>query len=95
MVIKNETKDGKIAARIINFAGKINKNIRVTISERSPESIRMTGTIPSKSGWMLITDIPQNQANRNDYVQFLKDTKYKEIHIRVSTQGGHSKVYVR
>ena len=95
MLIFNNTTASKVAARIINEAGRINKDIRVTISERSPESIKYSKTIPRKQGWMIADKVPVNKAGRKDYVRFLMGTQYKEVFIRVATAGGKSRIYVR
>jgi hypothetical protein len=95
MIIHNNTKASKVAARVINESGKVNRLIEVTISERSPESTRNTGTIPRVRGWIIATDIPVNGRGRKDYVKFLKQTKYRKIWIRLSTSGGRSRIYVR
>jgi hypothetical protein len=95
MLICNKTKASWVAARIVNMAGRINKDIKVTISEGSPESTQLTGTIPSVRGWKIATDVPLSRTGRKDYIEFLKKTTYKEVHIRLATVGGRSKVYVR
>jgi hypothetical protein len=95
MIIHNETKASKVAARIINEAGRINKAIEITISERSPESINRTGTIPRKKGWRDADNVPLTSRGRKDYVAFLKGTKEYEIYIRLATNGGRSRIYVR
>jgi hypothetical protein len=95
MIIHNNTKASKVAARVINEAGEINRLIEVTISEQAPESTRNTGTIPRMKGWNVMTEIPVNVNGRKDYVRFLKETKYREIWIRLSTSGGKSRIYVR
>jgi hypothetical protein len=94
MVIDNRTKASKVAARIINNAGRINKDMRVIISEHAPESTIMTGTTPGAAGWK-IAECPRKANGRNDYIAFIKSTNYKTVYIRLSTIGGRSVVYVK
>ena len=77
------------------MAGRINKDIRVTISEHSPESTMTTHRKPVTDGWKIAIDVPVSKTGRKDYIEFLKKTKYKEVFIRLATFGGRSKVYVR
>jgi hypothetical protein len=95
MLIDNRTKASWVAARIINMAGRINKDIKVTISEGSPDSTQRTHKKPVTNGWVIAQDVPVSKTGRKDYIEFLKKTKYKEVHIRLATVGGRSKVYVR
>jgi hypothetical protein len=85
----------KVAARIRNMTGKINKHITVTVSKHGPESIQLTGFLPRTKGWRIALDVPIRKNKRKDYFKFLKETNEKEIWIKVSTAGGRSKVYVR
>lgn len=77
------------------MAGRIKKQITVTVSEHGPESIKLTGFLPRTKGWRVALNVPIRKNNRKDYIKFLKETKEKEIWIKVSTAGGRSKVYVR
>ena len=89
------TYSSKIAASIRNAASSIKNSVIVTVSERSPESIRISQRLPRTGGWRLITDIPIKRNGRKDYIKFIKATKEKEVWIKLSTNGGRSKVYVR
>lgn len=96
MKITDNTKGySKIAARIKRMAGRLAKRTEVTISEHSPESIQLTGSLPRSKGWRLITSVPIRENRRKDYVRFLIETSEKEVWIKVSTAGGRSKIYVR
>ena len=95
MIIFDETKNGKVAAKIRNAAVRINKEIKVTISEQAPESVKISGTIPKSEGWLVVEKIPLTESGRKDYIRFISETKYQEVWIRVSTAGGCSKIYVR
>ena len=95
MLITDDTKASKIAARLIREAGRINRDIRVTVSEHSPESSRRSGCLPQTEGWQIEADMPTLSNGRKDYVSYLMKTQYREVYIRLSTIGGKSKVYVR
>ena len=95
MKLTDVTGNSKVAARIRHMVGKIKKQITVTVSEYAPESIQLTGSLPRTKGWKVALDVPIQKNKRKDYVKFLKETKEKEIWIKVSTIGGRSKVYVR
>ena len=95
MKLIDEAGNSKIAARIRNMAGKIKQQIMVTVSEHGPESAKLTGFLPRTKGWRIALNVPIRKNNRKDYIKFLKETKEKEIWIKVSTAGGRSKVYVR
>jgi hypothetical protein len=95
MEIIDQTGNSKIAARIRQMSGAFKKHIKVTVSEHAPESIQLTGALPRTRGWKLVTDIPIRTLGRKDYVKFLLQTKEKEVWIKVSTAGGHSKIYIR
>jgi hypothetical protein len=95
MIIHNDTKASKVAARIIREAGRINRRMEVTISDHAPESVKLTGTIPGKRGWSIETDIPLKANGRRDYVRFLKETRYTTVFIRLSTKGGRTVIYVK
>ena len=85
----------KVAARIANYSGRIRKQIVVTVSEHSPESIQLTGALPKTKGWKIERNVPIRKNGRKDYIKFLTETSEKEIWIKVSTAGGRSKIYVR
>jgi hypothetical protein len=96
MTITDNTKGySKIAARIKMLAGRLTKRTVVTISEHSPESIQLTGSLPRTMGWRLVTIFPIRENGRKDYIKFLNETSEKEVWIKVSTAGGRSKIYVR
>lgn len=95
MKLIDEAGNSKIASRIRNLAGRIKQQITVTVSEHGPESIKLAGFLPRTNGWRITLNVPIRKNNRKDYIKFLKETKEKEIWIKVSTAGGRSKVYVR
>jgi|WetSurMetagenome_2_1015567.scaffolds.fasta_scaffold642002_2 hypothetical protein len=95
MIIDNRTKASKIAARIINAAGRINRDIHVTISELAPECTRNTGTTPGAVGWKVVNEFPLLSNGRKDYIGYLMSTSAKRVYIRLSTIGGKSKVYIK
>lgn len=95
MTITDNTKGySKIAARIKKCL-YTNKRTEITISEHSPESIQLTGSLPRSKGWRLVTMVPIRENKRKDYLKFLNETSEKEVWIKVSTAGGRSKIYVR
>lgn len=95
MKISEETGRSKIAAKIRNASEKFKSNKTITVSEHGPESVRLTGCLPRTKGWRIETVIPIKANGRKDYIRFIKETKEKEIWIKVSTSGGRSKIYVR
>lgn len=95
MTIDNQTTENKAATRIISEAGRVNKDITVTISERSPDSIRYSHRLPATQGWTIVQKFPIDMALEPDYAKFLKRTKYKEIWFRVASSKGRTKIYVR
>ena len=96
MVINNIIgSKSKLAARLVIEAGRINRNITVTVSTRSPEAPVITGRTQRRSGWHKVTEYPVLPNGRKDYVRFLKETVYKDIWIRCATRGGRSVIYVR
>jgi hypothetical protein len=95
MIIEDSSGTSKIAALIRNMEGRIKKQINVTVSEHSPESVQLTGFLPKTKGWKIQRNVPIKKNGRKDYVKFLQETAEKEIWIKVSTAGGRSKIYVR
>jgi hypothetical protein len=95
MELIDVTHGSRVAARIRNLQGRIKNNVRVTVSEHSPESIQLTHALPKTMGWRLRTNIPLLYNKRKDYIRFLSETAEKEVWIKLSTRGGRSKIYVR
>lgn len=95
MELTDKTGNSKVAAHIRAMAGRIKKHIKVTVSEHSPESIQLTGSLPRTKGWRRVTIFPIRQNGRKDYIKAIMDTKEKELWIKLSTAGGRSKIYVR
>jgi hypothetical protein len=95
MKLNEETGRSKIAAKIRNSADKLKDDLEITVSEHGPESLRLTGYIPRNKGWRTETKIPLMPGGKKDYIRFLRETKEKEIWIKVSTAGGRSRIYVR
>jgi hypothetical protein len=85
----------KVAARLFNAGTRIKKQISVTVSEHSPESIQLTGFLPKTKGWKVERNVPILKNGRKNYIKFLMETTEKEIWIKVSTAGGRSRIYVR
>jgi hypothetical protein len=99
MRLIDNTGGGKIAAMITNVQDKLLKHTSVTVSVLAPESVQVTGCLPRSKGWHVALDVPlkanKGPYKRKDYIRFLKETRYKEVWIKVSTSGGHSRIYVR
>ena len=95
MKLIDATGNSKVAAHIRNMAGRIKKQITVTVSEHTPESIQLTGKLPKTSGWRVVLAVPLKYNGRKDYMRYLTETKEKEVWIKLSTAGGRSKIYVR
>ena len=104
MKIINDSGRSKVAANIRNTLFRVEngievpilkKNLTITISENAPESARLTNKLPRTQGWKLITIVPIRENGRKDYIKLIKETKEREIWIKVSTAGGRSRVYVR
>ncbi len=95
MELTDKTGSSKIAARLRMMGGRVKRQVKVTVSEHSPESIQLTGSLPRSEGWKIVTKIPIRENGRKDYFKFIVESKEKEIWIKVSTAGGRSKIYVR
>ena len=82
MILTDETGNSKIAARIRNMAGRINKQIMETVSEHGPESIQLTGFLPRSKGWRVALDVPIRMNKRKDYIKFLKIQKKRRYGLK-------------
>jgi hypothetical protein len=91
----NTRGNSKVAFRIEKDGWKIKSEVRVTVSEHCPESIQLTHKLSRTTGWRQVTVFPIKKNGRKDYIKFLIETKEAEVWIKVSTNGGRSKIFVR